>query len=283
MTLVAGDTGHLTYGRSQATLASGNLFLLIGTYCRDPAARFGAALRAFLDLLEDRDIGLDRDTAFRDLLRGAGDDPVMRRTQDEFFDRAYWDPAVTSAKFIGSESALGMAIVYDSRIHGSWHLIRNRTNQSHGPLSELGEHAWMGRYVQVRRAWLAKHSNQLLRNTVYRMDALQQLMGTDNWGLDLPIQVRGRVIDESVLAGDPLRASAAVAEERLLRLRTPSMQGTDVRALQAALAGKGFEVAADGVFGPATKAAVVAFQAAEGLTPDGIVGPASRSRLGIDP
>ena len=38
----------------------------------------------------------------------------------------------------------------------------------------------------------------------------------------------------------------------------------------------------DGVFGPGTKTAVIAFQTAEGLMPDGIVGPASRSRLGID-
>ncbi len=28
VTLLAGDTGHLTYGRSQTTLASGNLYLL---------------------------------------------------------------------------------------------------------------------------------------------------------------------------------------------------------------------------------------------------------------
>ena len=29
VTLLPGDSGHLTYGRSQTTLASGNLFLLI--------------------------------------------------------------------------------------------------------------------------------------------------------------------------------------------------------------------------------------------------------------
>jgi hypothetical protein len=29
VTLLKGDTGHLTYGRSQTTLASGNLYLLI--------------------------------------------------------------------------------------------------------------------------------------------------------------------------------------------------------------------------------------------------------------
>lgn len=282
VTLLSGDSGHLTYGRSQTTLASGNLFLLMSAYCQDQAAQFGEALRAFLDRLEDTDLSLDHDSAFRNLLREAGDDPVMRSTQDTFFDRVYWDPAVKSADFIGSETALGTAVVYDSRIHGSWHRMRDRTNESKGPLSDLGEKEWMAHYVQVRRDWLANHSNELLRKTVYRMDALKQLMSTDNWSLELPFNVRGNVIDESVLSGDPVRASAAVAEERLLRLRTPFVQGSDVRELQEALVSKGFGLDVDGVFGPVTKAAVVAFQTAEGLTPDGIVGPASRSRLGID-
>ena len=33
VTLLPGDAGHLTYGRSQTTLGSGNLFLLIKAYC----------------------------------------------------------------------------------------------------------------------------------------------------------------------------------------------------------------------------------------------------------
>ena len=33
VTVLKGDTGHLTYGRSQTTLGSGNLALLIHAYC----------------------------------------------------------------------------------------------------------------------------------------------------------------------------------------------------------------------------------------------------------
>lgn len=282
VTLLAGDSGHLTYGRSQTTLTSGNLFLLISAYCQDQGAQFGGALSTFLDRLEDIDLSLDHDTALRNLLREAGDDPVMRSVQDEFFDRVYWAPAVKSAEFIGSELALGMAVVYDSRIHGSWHLIRDRTIESHGPLSDLGEKAWMSRYVQARRDWLANHSNQLLRKTVYRMDALKELMNAENWALDLPFSVRGNVIDESVLSGDPVRVSAAVAEERLLRLRSPFMRGEDVRGLQKALVAAGIPVDTDGVFGADTKAAVEKFQEKAGLTPDGTVGAATRAALDID-
>jgi putative chitinase len=58
--------------------------------------------------------------------------------------------------------------------------------------------------------------------------------------------------------------------------------GEDVIALQQALKAHGFDPgAADGDFGPGTEAAVIAFQRSEGLTPDGIVGPQTRAKLGM--
>jgi len=58
-------------------------------------------------------------------------------------------------------------------------------------------------------------------------------------------------------------------------------RGPDVIALQKALKARGAAIATDGVFGPATRGAVVAFQAAQGLTPDGVVGPRTRTALGL--
>lgn len=49
--------------------------------------------------------------------------------------------------------------------------------------------------------------------------------------------------------------------------------GVDVRTVQRLLTHHGHAVLADGVFGPATQAAVTSFQGDEGLDPDGIVGP----------
>jgi hypothetical protein len=54
--------------------------------------------------------------------------------------------------------------------------------------------------------------------------------------------------------------------------------GGGVRALQRKL-----DLAADGVFGPGTEAAVKSWQASHGLVADGVVGPATRRALGLGP
>src|SRR4051812_30082078 len=87
VTLIAGDSGHLTYGKSQTTLASGNLFLLIKAYCEAPDAQFAAALQPYVSRLAEVDLTLDNDLNLRRILTDAGHDPVMRDTQDQFFER----------------------------------------------------------------------------------------------------------------------------------------------------------------------------------------------------
>ena len=50
-------------------------------------------------------------------------------------------------------------------------------------------------------------------------------------------------------------------------------QGPNVTALQYLLRHHGQNIAADGIFGPITRQAVITFQTQQGLTADGIVGP----------
>jgi hypothetical protein len=61
---------------------------------------------------------------------------------------------------------------------------------------------------------------------------------------------------------------------------TDSTGNGPVAIVQRALQGRGFvEVVADGVFGPRTEHAVKSFQREEGLTADGVVGPATWAAL----
>jgi chitosanase len=282
VTLLPGDSGHLTYGRSQTTLASGNLFLLIKAYCNAEGAQLATALNPFLQQLAARDTSLDTSMTFRGLLQAAGDDPMMHDVQDQFFDRVYWDPSVQDAQNSDVNGPLGTHVVYDSHIQGAWRIVRDITNTNHGQGSDIGEQPWIRAYVSERRNWLANHPNPLLHKTVYRMDAFDQLMDDDKWDLPLPLTVRGVLIDENVLsATQPPRPSAQEPSERMLRLQTPPMQGDDVTALQKALVVAGIALTVDGTFGAGTDAAVRQFQGQQGLTVDGIVGPATRSALGL--
>jgi peptidoglycan hydrolase-like protein with peptidoglycan-binding domain len=56
-------------------------------------------------------------------------------------------------------------------------------------------------------------------------------------------------------------------------------QGHPIRALQFLLRAHGHNLAVDGMFGPATEAAVKAFQIGKGMTADGIVTPQTWSAL----
>lgn len=59
------------------------------------------------------------------------------------------------------------------------------------------------------------------------------------------------------------------------RMLQQGNQGVDVQHMQRRLG-----VTADGIFGPQTRAALMAWQRAHGLVPDGLFGPLSQRRLG---
>ncbi len=279
VTLLSGDTGHLTYGRSQTTLASGNLYLLVRSYCQRPDAELGEELSGFLTRLDECDLSLDNNRRLKRLLRDAGDDPVMQETQDAFFDRVYWNPACHAAGKTGIKCELGLSVVYDSFIHGSWGLVKRLTDETAGLLSDIGESSWIAGYVAVRREWLAGHENARLHATVYRMDSFRKIIATGNWGLELPFVVRGVMIDKAMLMFTPSARAESGPMPRMLKLRAPYMEGEDVKELQKELQDRGYDLKPDGIFGPVTRDVLEKFQKQAGLVPDGICGAATRSEM----
>lgn len=282
VTVLPGDTGHLTYGRAQTTLASGNLFLLIKRYVNASGAAFGHHLKPYLQRLSDMDVSLDFDVTLKSLLEGAGNDPVMQEEQDRFFDDAYWAPAERAANGLGLTDPLAIAVVYDSHIHGSWHFIKKRTVEKHGEPHDVGARAWVRHYVMERRDWLASHRNRLLQKTVYRMDTFLALMEAGNWSLDLPFTVRGVQIDRDALdIAVPVRVTAEDAGLRTLKLTDPPLSGADVRALEEALVEAGYAINVDGIFDESLERLVGERQRELGLEVDGMVGPMTRAALGL--
>src|SRR5262249_34980843 len=96
--VIKGDHGHLSYGRSQASLGSGSLFALLNAYCARPDAQFAPQLAEYLPRFEQRDISLDTDEAVLTLLKRASVDAVMQQTQDRFFTDRFMTPALQAAE-----------------------------------------------------------------------------------------------------------------------------------------------------------------------------------------
>lgn len=271
VTVIPGDTGHLTFGRSQTTLGSGNLHDLLQRYCRNDGARFGQRLVPWLPRFAAVDLGLDNEPRLHNLLRATADDPVMRETQDQFFDEVYWQTAARIAANLGVTSALGTAVVYDSTVHGSWKAMRDRTIAQSGSIAALGEKKWIAAYVATRRAWLTKHPRSDLRKTAYRMDAFQRLIEQGYWGLELPLVVRGAEISSTTLRATPPGCyDGPQPGTRIIALQSPLARGLDVRLVQLGLSEQGVPIKADGIFGQTSAILLKQFQAKKGLPPTGV-------------
>lgn len=267
VTVIAGDTGHLTFGRSQTTLGNPNhvglLGQLLNQYCAASGARFAHLINPYLQRVAQADLSLDTDSRLHNRLRATADDGVMRDVQDAFFDLHYWSPALASAGQLGLALPLSMAVVYDSTVHGSWQAMRDLTHhEANGTPAKVGEKAWIQAYIKTRRNWLASHTTRPdLQATVYRMDSLQRLLDYDLWMLPLPIIVRDQEINLQTLAAEPpLCYSGPAPGTRALAMQGQMLRGLDVRLFQLGLSETGCNVIADGAFGKNSLNALHAYQ-----------------------
>lgn len=201
VTLTRTDAGGLTYGRSQTTAPSGNLFLLLRDYGAASGNQYGEQFAPYLaDLRNCKNASepINSNTTLRGLLHAAGNDPVMHAVQDVFFDRVYFAPALRAATVWGIHSPLGVLTVYDSIVQGSFWRMALRTSALVGRPSATTETGWIATYVKTRRAWLAGRSG-VLATTVYRMDALRKLISMGNWSLSLPVLARDVMLTTAVM------------------------------------------------------------------------------------
>jgi chitosanase len=182
---------QVTYGRSQTT-EYGNLQELIQMYV-DGQGTFSDDLRPYVAKIGHTP--LVDDDHFKNLLKEAGKhDPVMRQVQDDFFDKRYFDPAITWAQVNGFTLPLSALVIYDSFVHsGSIPSYLRRRFDEVPPANGGNEQLWVKQYVQVRHDWLANHPNKILRTTVYRMECFEREIARNNWDLaQLPINAHGR-------------------------------------------------------------------------------------------
>jgi chitosanase len=186
---------QITYGRSQTT-EYGNLRKLVKMYV-DNGGQFADELRPYVPLVGRT--ALVDDAQFKQLLKRAGrEDPVMRSTQDVFFDEVYFQPALRWAGSNGFARALSVLVIYDSFIHSGGILDFLRARFPERPPARGGdERTWIRQYVDVRHAWLTNNSNPQVRPSAYRTRDLAREIARENWDLQmLPINAHGVSVDD---------------------------------------------------------------------------------------
>jgi len=197
---ILADGAGISYGKHQCTDKAGSLDLVVKEYVKR-AGKHAKELEACLPLLTSNASTKvppkgpwgPEVTGLVALLKTAGADPIMHQAQDEVFDANYFLPALNHAKDIGLTTALGLLVIYDTCIHsGPGRVSTHRAAfPEKSPKNGGDEKAWIKAYLNARRAWLAASSNALVQKTVYRQDAILELIKADNWDLKFPFTVRG--------------------------------------------------------------------------------------------
>ncbi len=117
-TLNTYDNGIISYGRHQATLSGGNLYLVLEEFTKHSTSKGSAALKSYLPRVKKKDKSLKYDKKFIQLLKEVAYEPVMLSAQEKVFKTQYWDKSKKLAKGQGIQSALGFAFFYDTKIQG---------------------------------------------------------------------------------------------------------------------------------------------------------------------
>ncbi len=221
------DIRQITYGRTQTTEYS-NLRELVQMYV-DAGGRFAEELREYLPRIGRT--ALVDDTRFKNLLRQAGnEDPIMRQTQDVFFDRRYFQPALLWANDHGFSLPLSALVIYDSFIQSG--RIRPDLRQrfpERTPSAGGDERVWIRQYIDVRHQWLLNHHRPAVRSSAYRTRDLAREIARGNWDFtQLPIMAHGVSVDDRVADHGLVEARGfAMEPEERHALRSGEMDDQD--------------------------------------------------------
>lgn len=213
----SGNRKQYTIGRSQTT-ESGNLKKLLQRYV-DNKGKYANEMKRFVNMITPHSGNgpytktIHPNAEFEALIRKAALDPIMIKTQDEFFDEVYWNPAYKFFKDNGFTLPLSMLVIYDTAIHSgpalnsprSMMTILRKRFPTLPPARGGDEKEWIRNYANARHSWLANHPTRpILKKTIYRTNTFFDLINANNWNLTGTIRTRnGVTIRDSVTPNIP--------------------------------------------------------------------------------
>lgn len=184
---------QITYGRSQTT-EFGNLKILLQQYAA-ANGQFAGQLSGFLPKM-GKQPSLCTDIRLLQLLKDAGkSDPVMKSTQDIFFDQLYYQPAFNWFTGMRFTLPLSLLVIYDSYIQSGSVPAKIREKFPEAtPKNGGDEKTWIKQYVNTRHQWLAGSPKAVVTGTVYRTQCFKNALGKNNWDLSLPVNANGILV-----------------------------------------------------------------------------------------
>lgn len=154
------DSGIISYGRFQFTLAAGSFVTVINRYLERASGPTVERLRAYLPRFAVKDESLRQDVMLKSLCQQAAADPIMQAVQDEVATEGYWQTVIDlSIAPRNIQTPLGYALLFDMSIqHGRFnHLVPLAEDQLGVPrksrLVENGitEQTYLTKLAQLRR------------------------------------------------------------------------------------------------------------------------------------
>ncbi|HRQ37393.1 MAG TPA: NBR1-Ig-like domain-containing protein [Chloroflexota bacterium] len=203
------DAGVISFGKHQATLASGTLNRVLQAYLARSSSTTAQALKnEYAARVAQMDGSLRHDGRIKQLLLEAAQEQAMAEAQDTVFEEGFYKPAVTAAREYKVRSPLGLAALYDTNIQGGLHIVLPRvTERLGGKIGEKGitEPQWISAFLDLREERLNRLADQYiakgdkgtgnaLRTSTFRVQEYRKLLQAGNLKLEGTLNVRGRQV-----------------------------------------------------------------------------------------
>jgi peptidoglycan hydrolase-like protein with peptidoglycan-binding domain len=144
------DSGIISYGQHQATLASGTLTIVLQRYIDFSDSENSKKIEPFIPRVKAKDKTLKNDTNFLNLLKKAGEESEMHTAQDSVFIENYWNPAIQKAIDENLKSPLAFLCFYDTNVQGGLANCIERTKNKIAN-TQSGEQKYVQIFLQSRK------------------------------------------------------------------------------------------------------------------------------------
>lgn len=205
------DAGIISYGKHQATLASGSLGRVLQAYFRRSSSPTSLVIQQeYAARIAQKDAALREDARLKELLLQAATEQAMSEAQDEIFDQNFYQPAINQARQYNVVTPLGLACLYDTQIQGGLSILLPRVTEAlggkiggAGTAGLIDETTWLRTFLQLREERLLRLADQseargdqtnarALRNSTFRVTELRKLLDANNLYLTGELLVRGQ-------------------------------------------------------------------------------------------